>query len=171
MYELKCRAHSTEFVSPAADGRATPMAVVPSFSLREPSACSAYGRGRKPGRDWFTHARPSRKVNLHGHVLQQRLSDWAVAEVVKRSLKAAGRVRVGAPGEAHHAGERSNHDQSGHRSLVDLRRSIRDGSLFRANAVAKVGLLSKKAEQHLTLSVIRGTRPFPTSPRVHKSPR
>jgi len=38
------------------------------------------------------------------------------------------------------ASERSIQDQSGHRSLAVLRRYIRDGSLFRENAVSKVGL-------------------------------
>ena len=92
-----------------------------------------------------------RPVNRHGHVLPARLSDRAVAEVVKRSLRAAGRpagryaghsLRAGFITQAAMAGvgERSIQDQSGHRSLAVLRRYIRDGSLFRENAASKVGL-------------------------------
>lgn len=92
-----------------------------------------------------------RPVNRHGHVLGTRLSGSAVAEVVKRSLKAAGKSARGYSGHSLRAGlvtqaamsgvgERSIQDQSGHRSLVVMRRYIRDGSLFRENAAAKVGL-------------------------------
>ena len=38
------------------------------------------------------------------------------------------------------ASERSIMNQTGHRSLATVRRYIRDGSLFRENAVAKTGL-------------------------------
>jgi site-specific recombinase XerD len=92
-----------------------------------------------------------RPVNRHGQVRNARLSDWAVAEVVKRSLKAAGKSARGYSGHSLRAGlvtqaamggasERSIQDQSGHRSLIVMRRYIRDGSLFRENAAAKVGL-------------------------------
>jgi integrase len=92
-----------------------------------------------------------RPVNRHGHVIEKRLSDHAVAEVVKRSLKAAGKSPRGYSGHSLRAGlvtqaamagasERSIQEQSGHRSLLVLRRYIRDGSLFRENAAAKVGL-------------------------------
>ena len=92
-----------------------------------------------------------RPVNRHGRVLPARLSDRAVAEVVKRSLRAAGRpagryaghsLRAGFITQAAMAGvgEREIQDQSGHRSLLVLRRYIRDGSLFRENAASKVGL-------------------------------
>jgi integrase len=92
-----------------------------------------------------------RPVNRHGRVLDIRLSAWAVAEVVKRSLKAAGKSARGYSGHSLRAGlvtqaaivgasERSIQEQSGHKSLLVLRRYIRDGSLFRENAAAKVGL-------------------------------
>lgn len=92
-----------------------------------------------------------RSVNRHGHVMPTRLSDRAVAEVVKRSLLAAGKsarryaghsLRAGLITQAATAGvsERSIQDQSGHKSLAVMRRYIRDGSLFRENAAAKVGL-------------------------------
>jgi integrase len=92
-----------------------------------------------------------RPVNRHGQMLPSRLSDRAVAEVVKRSLKAAGRSSRGYSGHSLRAGlvtqaamsgvsERAIQDQSGHKSLAVMRRYIRDGSLFRENAAAKVGL-------------------------------
>jgi site-specific recombinase XerD len=84
-------------------------------------------------------------------VSDRRLSDQSVAEVVKRSLLAAGRsarkyaghsLRAGLITQAAMAGvsERAIQDQSGHKSLAVMRRYIRDGSLFRENAAAKVGL-------------------------------
>lgn len=92
-----------------------------------------------------------RAVNRHGHVAATRLSDRTVAEVVKRSLVAAGRsarrfaghsLRAGLITQAAMAGvsERAIMDQSGHKSLAVMRRYIRDGSLFRENAAARVGL-------------------------------
>jgi site-specific recombinase XerD len=92
-----------------------------------------------------------RAVNRHGHVSPTRLSDRAVADVVKRSLKTAGKstrrfaghsLRAGLITQAAMAGvsERAIQDQSGHKSLLVMRRYIRDGSLFRENAAAKVGL-------------------------------
>jgi integrase len=92
-----------------------------------------------------------RAVNKHGHVSDYRLSDKAVANVVQRSLKAAGKsargyaahsLRAGLITQAAMAGvsERAIQDQSGHKSLQVMRRYIRDGSLFRENAAAKVGL-------------------------------
>ncbi len=92
-----------------------------------------------------------RSVNKHGHVMATRLTDQAVADVVKRSLVAAGKsarkyaghsLRAGLITQAAIAGvsERAIQEQSGHRSLLVMRRYIRDGSLFRENAAAKVGL-------------------------------
>jgi integrase len=92
-----------------------------------------------------------RSVNKHGHVMEARLSGKSVAEVVKRSLVAAGKsarrfaghsIRAGLITQAALAGlsERAIQDQSGHKSLAVMRRYIRDGSLFRENAAAKVGL-------------------------------
>lgn len=92
-----------------------------------------------------------RAVNRHGHVMETRLSDRAVANVVQRSLVAAGKsargyaahsLRAGLITQAAMAGvsERAIQDQSGHKSLAVMRRYIRDGSLFRENAAAKVGL-------------------------------
>ena len=92
-----------------------------------------------------------RSVNRHGHVMETPLSDRAVANVVKRSLVAAGKsargfaahsLRAGLITQAAMAGvsERAIQDQSGHKSLAVMRRYIRDGSLFRENAASKVGL-------------------------------
>lgn len=92
-----------------------------------------------------------RPVNRHGQVLPGRLSGNAVSEVVKRSARAAGldaanyaghSLRAGLATSAAAAGvsERSIMKQTGHRSTTMVRRYIRDGSLFRENAAAVVGL-------------------------------
>jgi len=92
-----------------------------------------------------------RRVDRHGFLSDTRLCDRAVANVVKRTLTAAGKsarlrsghsLRAGLITQAAMAGvsERAIADQSGHKSLLVLRRYIRDGSLFRENAAAKVGL-------------------------------
>lgn len=92
-----------------------------------------------------------RSVNKHCHVGDRRLSDKSVAEIVKRSLLAAGKSARSFAGHSLRAGlitqaamsgvsERAIQDQSGHKSLSVMRRYIRDGSLFRENAAAKVGL-------------------------------
>lgn len=92
-----------------------------------------------------------RSVSKHGRLGDTRLSDKVVATVVKRTLEAAGKsakrfgghsLRAGLITQAAMAGvsERAIMDQSGHKSLAVMRRYIRDGSLFRENAAAKVGL-------------------------------
>lgn len=92
-----------------------------------------------------------RYVNRHGHVQPGRLSDKAVALVVKRYAAAAGldaskyaghSLRAGLATSAAIAGasERSIMAQTGHRSVAMVRRYIRDGNLFRENAAATVGL-------------------------------
>lgn len=92
-----------------------------------------------------------RRVDRYGFVSDTRLCDRTVAEVVKRSLAAAGKSARRFSGHSLRAGlitqaamngvsERAIADQSGHKSLLVLRRYIRDGSLFRENAAAKVGL-------------------------------
>jgi integrase len=80
-----------------------------------------------------------------------RLSDKAVARIVKRACKSAGidprqyaghSLRAGFATSAAKAGasERAIMNQTGHRSLVTVRRYIRDGSLFHQNASGTVGL-------------------------------
>lgn len=92
-----------------------------------------------------------RSVNRHGKLVEGRLGDRAVALVVKRALEAAGKdgatfaghsLRAGLATSAAMAGvsERSIQEQTGHKSLIILRRYIREGSLFRENAAAQVGL-------------------------------
>ena len=92
-----------------------------------------------------------RSVSRHGKVQPGRLSDKAVALVVKRAAQAAGldpalyaghSLRAGLATSAAAAGasERSIMAQTGHKSVTVARRYIRDGSLFRENAAAQVGL-------------------------------
>jgi len=92
-----------------------------------------------------------RSVTRHGRVNDKRLSDRAVAEVVKRTAKAADldpaqlaghSLRAGLATSAAKAGksERSIMAQTGHRSIAVARRYIRDGELFTDNAAAGIGL-------------------------------
>lgn len=92
-----------------------------------------------------------RSVNRHGRLQPGRLSDRAVALAVKRRAKACGldparyaghSLRAGLATSAAAAGvqERAIMAQTGHRSEKMVRRYIRDGSLFRENAAAAVGL-------------------------------
>ncbi len=91
-----------------------------------------------------------RSVTRHGKV-NGKLGSQSVALVVKRSAEAVGldpanlaghSLRSGFATSAAAAGatERSIMKQTGHRSLPALRGYIRDGSLFRENAAALVGL-------------------------------
>ena len=91
-----------------------------------------------------------RSVNRHGQVQPGRLSDKAVALVVKRAAEAAGfdatryaghSLRTGLTTSAAAAGvqERDIMRQTGHRSVNMVRRYIREGELFRSNAAAQVG--------------------------------
>lgn len=92
-----------------------------------------------------------RHVNRHGQMQPGRLSDRAVALIVKRYAVAAGldvtrysghSLRAGFATSAAIAGasERSIMAQTGHRSTSMLRRYIRDANLFRDLAAAKLGL-------------------------------
>lgn len=92
-----------------------------------------------------------RPINRHGQVQAGRLSGHAVALVVKRYAEAAGldaeryaghSLRAGLATSAAAAGasERAIMAQTGHKSERMVRRYIRDGSLFRENAAAVVGL-------------------------------
>jgi site-specific recombinase XerD len=92
-----------------------------------------------------------RPINRWSHVQPRQLSDHAVAVIVKQlaaragydpaafsghSLRAGLATAAAAAGAAYHAIKK----QTGHRSDQVLQRYIRDGSLFRDNAAAKVGL-------------------------------
>lgn len=92
-----------------------------------------------------------RSVNRHGRLSSSRLSDKAVALIVKRSAEAAGldpaiysghSLRAGLATQASMAGvsERAIMAQTGHKSTAVMRRYIRDGNLFRENAAASIGL-------------------------------
>ncbi len=92
-----------------------------------------------------------RSVNRHGNLQTGRLSDKAVALVVKRCAEAAGldsskysghSLRAGMATSAAAAGcsERKIMDQTGHRSTAMVRKYIRGGSLFLDNASASLGL-------------------------------
>lgn len=92
-----------------------------------------------------------RSIDRHGNLQQGRLSDKAVALVVKRAAKAAGlddskysghSLRAGLATSAAMNGvsERAIMNQTGHRSVNMVRKYIREGSLFRENAAAGIGL-------------------------------
>jgi integrase len=92
-----------------------------------------------------------RPVDRHGKMASARLSARSVAGVVKRRVAAVGlnatefaghSLRSGLCTSAAMAGasERAIMAQTGHRSEKMVRRYIRDGSLWRENAVAVVGL-------------------------------
>jgi integrase len=66
----------------------------------------------------------------------QFLHNWLTGGVSGHSLR-AGLATTAAIGEA---SERAIMAQTGHKSVNMVRRYIRDGSLFRENAAAKVGL-------------------------------
>jgi site-specific recombinase XerD len=92
-----------------------------------------------------------RPIDRFGKMALVRLSAAAVGEIVKRYAAAVGldaaefaghSLRSGLATSAAMAGasERAIMKQTGHRSVNTVRRYIRDGSLFRENAVAVVGL-------------------------------
>lgn len=92
-----------------------------------------------------------RPIDRHGNVKPQRLTDQSVALVVKRCAHDAGLDSENYAGHSLRSGlataaamadvsERSIMAQTGHKSLPVVRRYIRDGSLFRRNAAAAVGL-------------------------------
>lgn len=92
-----------------------------------------------------------RSVNRHGQLQPGRLSDKAVALVVKRQAEVVGlnpqeyaghSLRAGLATSAAKAGvgERAIMKQTGHRSTAMVRRYIRIGSLFEENASAMIGL-------------------------------
>lgn len=92
-----------------------------------------------------------RSVNRHGKLQEGRLSDKAVALVVKRYAEAAGlnpdnysghSLRAGLATSAAAAGasERAIMNQTGHRSQAMVRKYIREGNLFNENAAGYIGL-------------------------------
>ena len=92
-----------------------------------------------------------RPINRHNQMRNMRLSDKAVALIVKRCAKSAGldstkyaghSLRAGLATSAANAGvsERAIMNQTGHNSVVMVRRYIREGTIFKDNAAAQVGL-------------------------------
>lgn len=92
-----------------------------------------------------------RPVDRHGAVGSGRLSDRGVARIVQRAARRAGldpsryaghSLRAGLAIAAAHGGapERAIMAQTGHRSLITVRRYMRSGSLFTQNAAAYTGL-------------------------------
>ena len=92
-----------------------------------------------------------RGVDRHRRVGSVRLHKDSVGPIVKRAAEAAGldpakyaghSLRAGLATQAYlnGAGELAIMRQTGHRSLQMVRRYIRDGSLFRENPAAKLGL-------------------------------
>jgi site-specific recombinase XerD len=92
-----------------------------------------------------------RAINRHGQVQPSRLSGYDVARIVKKLASRAGRdaakyaghsLRAGHATAAAMAGasERSIMRQTGHRSVQMVRRYIRNGTLFRENSAATLGL-------------------------------
>jgi integrase len=92
-----------------------------------------------------------RAINRHKQISTKRLSDKAVALILKRWTGRIGleeqhfaghSLRAGLATAAASAGvsERAIMAQTGHRSLATVRKYIREGALFLDNAAAKVGL-------------------------------
>jgi integrase len=92
-----------------------------------------------------------RSIDRHANIANTRLTDQSVALVVKRCARAAGLDSERYAGHSLRSGlataaamadvsERAIMAQTGHKSLPMVRRYIRDGSLFRRNAAAAVGL-------------------------------
>ena len=92
-----------------------------------------------------------RAVNRHGKPSEKRLHADSIGGIVKRAAKAAGynvedfaghslRAGLATQAAANGVSERLIMKQTRHRSLNTLRRYIREGTLFRENAAAKVGL-------------------------------
>jgi integrase len=92
-----------------------------------------------------------RSINRYGKVQAGRLAPADVARIVKKLASRAGMDAVRYAGHSLRSGhatsaaiagasERSIMNQTGHRSVQMVRRYIRDGSLFRENSAAKLGL-------------------------------
>ena len=116
-----------------------------------PHTCPVRAFGAWLAKCGLTEGPLFRSVTRHGRLQPGRLSDRAVALIVKRAAEKAGldpdkyaghSLRAGLATSAAQAGvsERSIMAQTGHKSVVVARRYIRDGSLFRDNAAAQVGL-------------------------------
>lgn len=92
-----------------------------------------------------------RAVDRHGNIGNQRLTSRAVARIVKAAVEGIGlnaedfaghSLRAGFATDAakNGVGELAIVRQTGHRSVVTLKKYIRHGQLFVGNAAAEVGL-------------------------------
>jgi len=92
-----------------------------------------------------------RRVDRHGRLGDQQLSNRAVAIVIKRAAERVGLEPKDYSGHSLRAGfattaaamgvsERAIMDQTGHRSVMTARKYIRHGSIWRENAAAMIGL-------------------------------
>ena len=99
----------------------------------------------------ITESAAFRPIDRHGHLGSARLTAQSVAAVVKRQAERTGidpeqvaghSLRAGLATSAAAAGvsERSIAATTGHKGTVMLRKYIREGSLFRDNAAAALGL-------------------------------
>jgi site-specific recombinase XerD len=116
-----------------------------------PSTCPVRAWRAWVGEAEVTEGPLFRGIDRHGNIAASRLSDRAVALIVKRRAEAAGidpatvsghSLRAGLATSAAAAGvsERAIAATTGHKSMAVLRGYIRDGSLFTENAAAAVGL-------------------------------
>ena len=116
-----------------------------------PSTCPVRAWRRWLEISGITDGPAFRPVTRHGHIVTGRLGDRAVSEIVKRHSARVGinpgdvsghSLRAGLEDAADQAGvpERAIAQTTGHRGTAMLRRYIREGSLFRENAAAAVGL-------------------------------
>jgi site-specific recombinase XerD len=106
--------------------------------------------------EWIETARAKtgpvfRQVDRHGHILPNGLHKDSVGMIVKRATARIGlnpedyaghSLRAGLATQAYlnGASELAIMQQTGHRSLATVRKYIREGSLFRDNPAAKLGL-------------------------------
>jgi site-specific recombinase XerD len=101
--------------------------------------------------DGLTSGSLFRGIDRHGNIASERLTRQVVFLVVRRYCDAAGlksarfgahslRAGMATQAAANGASERSIMRQTGHKSAVMVRRYIREGSLFRDNAGARLGL-------------------------------
>ena len=97
------------------------------------------------------HGAVFREIGLGGRPAEQALHKDSVGLIVKRAARRIGRdpadyaghsLRAGLATQAYlnGASELAIMQQTGHRSLATLRKYIREGSLFRDNPAAKLGL-------------------------------
>lgn len=118
---------------------------------REPETCAVGALAAWLEASGIDSGPAFRAVDRHGRIGEGRLSARFVAAIVKAGVASIGRdpdafaghsLRAGHATAAALAGahERDIMRQTGHRSVMMLRRYIRDGSLFRSNSAATIGL-------------------------------